>query len=374
MSSVDFEPSVEQAAKVQHFRREVDGGDAIAVHVILCFLVARDWDVVAAVAQYTAAQKWRVEQNLNGLHRQVRGAYGDAVHSWLQSGPDSLLATGAVELWPQLRLMELRDDEGPWIYFGAPALGAGHDKAGRPIHLQRAGLASKRFAEACKFIGKGWQQAFLDGHIRQQELQAARMEEATKRLGRLVTQQVVIMDMAHMSFRPDMRAITSFRDLAGLLSNYYPESLHKLFIINAPAVFAGVWHMIRGWLEPRVAGKVHIIGRDFAATLLQHVDAEELPVEYGGSCSHFPQVDSIEEGRALFTKTLEQFNQPALLSTMGWAAQKPGQPAATITIDAADGASDTAADGAAAIVAIAECVTADGAGAADPAGDAKAVV
>jgi hypothetical protein len=37
----------------------------------------------------------------------------------------------------------------------------------------------------------------------------------------------------------------------------YPESLGVVLVHNAPWLFQGVWKVIRGWLDPVVAGKVH---------------------------------------------------------------------------------------------------------------------
>ncbi|KAG6031875.1 hypothetical protein E4U41_007396 [Claviceps citrina] len=37
----------------------------------------------------------------------------------------------------------------------------------------------------------------------------------------------------------------------------YPESLGVVLVHNAPWVFQGIWKIIRGWLDPVVAAKVH---------------------------------------------------------------------------------------------------------------------
>jgi len=198
-------------------------------------------------------------------------------------------------------------------------------------------------AEACAYFGREWQQAFMSRNIFFQELQAARMEDATQRFGHLVTQQVVIMDMAGMSFRPDQRALTIFRDFAGMMSRNYPETLYKQFIINAPRVFSAIWRIVRVWLDPNTREKVryvrprhtvlrpptcssrpvqvHVLGSTFAPTLLQHIDAHQLPVEYGGTSPYkFPVVKSIGEGEALWKAAVQEFNAPELLSETGWMA------------------------------------------------------
>ena len=37
----------------------------------------------------------------------------------------------------------------------------------------------------------------------------------------------------------------------------YPESLGSVLVNKAPWIFQGIWKIIKGWLGPVVAGKVH---------------------------------------------------------------------------------------------------------------------
>ena len=175
-------------------------------------------------------------------------------------------------------------------------------------------LASRRFfgdADARRHLVDGW--------VWTQEVQQARMEEASKRWGVPVTKQVVIMDLKvspstlpprvpaarererkrvsqrhddeestslafaqGLSYWPDARALATFREFLVVLQRYYPETLGALFFVNAPFVFSAIWRMMRGWLDPETAAKVHILGYDCAATLEQHIGPNDLLREYGG--------------------------------------------------------------------------------------------
>ena len=69
---------------------------------------------------------------------------------------------------------------------------------------------------------------------------------------------------------------------------------------------------------------MHVLGTTYAPTLLQHIDADQLPVEFGGTNPYqLPKVNSIEEGEALWQLTVQEFNTPQLLAETGWMAQ-PG--------------------------------------------------
>ena len=42
-------------------------------------------------------------------------------------------------------------------------------------------------------------------------------------------------------------------------SDYYPEIMGNMFVVNAPYLFAGVWAMVKGFLDERTRNKIQII-------------------------------------------------------------------------------------------------------------------
>jgi hypothetical protein len=249
MSSVDRTFTEEEAAKLKQLRASSGASADIPDHVLLRYLVARNWIVDDALRQYSQSAAWRKKYGVDALSRGAHGPIGVDAQAWACSVPDPQLTSKGVELYPQFRLMDMQQQaastlgertEGAWLYLGAPTLAFGHDKKGRPIHLQRAGLAARRFPEACRLFnehGAGWESEFRMRNIFFMELQLQRMAEATRRFGRLITQEVVVMDAREISYRPDGRAFAAFRELITIMTAHYPETLHKFFIINAPAFF-----------------------------------------------------------------------------------------------------------------------------------------
>lgn len=68
------------------------------------------------------------------------------------------------------------------------------------------------------------------------------------------------------------------------LQNYYPERLGLLLIVNAPAMFKGLWSIIKPWLEPRTQRKIHVISpASTQESLKQIIPIENLIQELGGS-------------------------------------------------------------------------------------------
>ena len=54
-------------------------------------------------------------------------------------------------------------------------------------------------------------------------------------------------------------------------------------ILNAPWYFVTVWRIIKTFVDPRTIKKFKILGPNFQPALHEYVDADNLPVEYGGN-------------------------------------------------------------------------------------------
>ena len=45
----------------------------------------------------------------------------------------------------------------------------------------------------------------------------------------------------------------------------------RMFIINAPLLFSGIWAVIKGWLDEKTRNKITIIGSKYEPQLLELV-------------------------------------------------------------------------------------------------------
>jgi hypothetical protein len=79
--------------------------------------------------------------------------------------------------------------------------------------------------------------------------------------------------MANMDYAPVKFMIKCFE------ANY-PESLGAVLVYRAPWIFNTVWTLIRGWLDPVVAGKVHFVKTP--EELENFVPRDRIPAELGG--------------------------------------------------------------------------------------------
>jgi hypothetical protein len=79
--------------------------------------------------------------------------------------------------------------------------------------------------------------------------------------------------MANMDYAPVKFMIKCFE------ANY-PESLGYVLVHRAPWIFQGIWKIIRGWLDPVVAGKVHFTNN--VEELEEFIPKKQIPKELDG--------------------------------------------------------------------------------------------
>ena len=72
-----------------------------------------------------------------------------------------------------------------------------------------------------------------------------------------------------------------------------PEVVHKLYIINASLVFTGVWKIVKTFLHPNTVAKTKILGKDYLETLLEEIDINMIPKQYGGKGKWEPRIGNI---------------------------------------------------------------------------------
>src|SRR2546423_6202890 len=60
----------------------------------------------------------------------------------------------------------------------------------------------------------------------------------------------------------------------------YPESLGTVLVHKAPFVFSAIWNIIKGWLDPVVASKIHFTKQ--LEDLEQYIPRSQILKELGG--------------------------------------------------------------------------------------------
>jgi hypothetical protein len=104
--------------------------------------------------------------------------------------------------------------------------------------------------------------------------------------GKKILQGLTIMDLTNGSMGMMNKQVYGLLKLAsGVGSNYYPEIMGNMFIVNAPYLFSGIWSTVKGFLDERTRAKIKIMSNGWKPVLLEHADADMLPDFLGGNCT-----------------------------------------------------------------------------------------
>jgi hypothetical protein len=91
-----------------------------------------------------------------------------------------------------------------------------------------------------------------------------------------------------------------------MVQEYYPEIVNKSYILNTPMLFSGFFNVVKPLLGTRTQEALCMPGSKFKKELTDAIDAQYLPVEYGGTCAHHPK-ECVDRGDyiAYISKALE---------------------------------------------------------------------
>jgi hypothetical protein len=218
--------------------------------LLLRFLRARKWDVNAALVMCISALHWRASDSLVDSDVILRGEEG-MLKLTSSSDPDE--KKEGEDFIQQIRM-------------GKSFL-HGRDIEGRPIcyvrvRLHRPGEQTEKSLERFTVF----------------TIETARMLLAPPVDTATVVFDMTGFGMSNMDYTPVKFMIKCFE------ANY-PESLGTVLVHKAPWLFQGVWKIIKGWLDPVVAGKVHFTNtiEDLGGFIPRETVFKELggPVDWG---------------------------------------------------------------------------------------------
>jgi len=109
-----------------------------------------------------------------------------------------------------------------------------------------------------------------------------RLPAASREVGHLVETSCTILDLKNVSLSQAYHVYPFISQAAHIGQNYYPERMGKFYIINAPWGFSMIWSVIKKFLDPVTAEKIHILNYKYQSEILKQVPKQNLPVEFGG--------------------------------------------------------------------------------------------
>lgn len=211
---------------------------------LLRFLRARKWDVAAAKQMLTEAEQWRRDFGVD-----------DIVQNF------------------EYKEKALVDKYYPQFYHKT-------DKDGRPVYIERLGFLN--IAELRKVTSQERQlQALVYEY---EKFLRDRVPACSRAVGHHVETSCTILDLKNVGLKAFWNVKDYVQEASKIGQNYYPETMGKFYIINAPWMFSTVWSVIKAWLDPVTVAKISIPSGDGKKELLQQIPAENLPSDLGGTC------------------------------------------------------------------------------------------
>ena len=144
-----------------------------------------------------------------------------------------------------------------WALAQIPGFYIGYGKNGKPIFLEHTAVVP--WEELVETIGT---ESFIHAQTQCLEWQCIEVhQDAGRRLGRPVTQGINIWDLNGLALSAFTKKISEIlKASARIAQDFYPESLDAAYIVNAPAAFSIIWTVVKQFLHPRTASKVHNLG------------------------------------------------------------------------------------------------------------------
>ncbi|KAL5226964.1 hypothetical protein ABZP36_015229 [Zizania latifolia] len=213
-------------------------------HVMLRFLKARKFDIDKAKHMWSEMLRWRKE-----------------------FGADNIEEFEYSELHDVLKYY-------PQFYHGV-------DKEGRPVYIELIGKVDPNKLVQVTTIDR-----YVKYHVKESErclqMRFPACSIAAKRHIDSCTTILDVQGVGLKNFSKDVREL--IMQLQKINNDNYPETLHRLYIINAGQGFKMLWGTIKSFLDPQTASKIHVLGNKYQNKLLEIADESELPDFLGGRC------------------------------------------------------------------------------------------
>ncbi|CAN1354103.1 Phosphatidylinositol/phosphatidylcholine transfer protein SFH13 [Linum perenne] len=267
VSSVPIEDvrDEEEERVVSQFRQRLIERDLLPprhddYHTMLRFLKARDFNIEKTIQMWEEMLQWRREYGTDTI-LEVKYTLSSRNHLYADFEFEEL--EEVLQYYPQ-------------GYHGV-------DREGRPVYIERLGKAHPTKLMRITTIDR-----YLKYHV--QEFERALREKfpaCSISAKRKIWSTTTILDVQGLGMKNFSRtAANLLAAIAKIDNSYYPETLHRMYIVNAgPGFKKMLWPAAQKILDAKTTSKIHVLEPKSLHKLLEVIDSSQLPDFLGGSCT-----------------------------------------------------------------------------------------